>query len=180
MLYREDPENTFTPWRGAPIDGITHPINIGRDGMWSDEELAAIGLFRPEAANALNEGRILVSQSVKRISGVVKYVNVTEAEPDPSTDPRDYELTPGQFEYLLVDTELDDALEAAKSGAKSARGNSPADKELEAQFKMALKGLSFNFEATIGLIAALAAHIPAGVNVDETYLAPYWMKAAAQ
>lgn len=179
-LYYEKPDGVFTLWGGSPIDGIKHARNIGQSGMWSDEELAAIGLYRPEAATPLNEGRVLVSQSVKRVSGVVKYVNVTAAEPEPSTDPRDYELSAAQFEYLLVDSELDDALDAAKVSTKAARGNSPADKEAEAQFKMALKGSSFNFDATLAMVATLAPHIPVGVTLDEATLTPHWLKAAAQ
>ena len=178
-LYLEKPAGKFTPWNPKTrINGLLLPRNC--EALWSDDELSTYGLYRPAAANPLNPGRIAVSSSVKRVSGVVKWVNVTAAEPAPSTDPRDYELTPGQFEYLLVDTELDDALEAAKSSTKQARGASLAAKEAEARFKMALKGQSFNFDATLGLIAALAAHIPPGVTIDEPFLSPYWLKAAAQ
>lgn len=35
---------TQEEWRGERIDGIAHPRNIGQ--LWSDEELAAIGLER--------------------------------------------------------------------------------------------------------------------------------------
>lgn len=186
MLYREITPDKFIPWDKKPINGVALPRNFGSlklvDGSFahSDAELRVHDLCRPKDASPLDAGRVLVSRSVQRVGGVVKYVNVTDAKPAPSTDPRDYELSPAQFEYLLVDSELDDALETAKSSTKAARSNSPADKEAEALFKMALKGRSFNFDKTLGLIASLAAHTPADANLGETELTQFWLKAAAK
>ena len=41
MLIRTD---TLKPWRGEPLNDITHPLNI--EDVWTDGELAAVGLVK--------------------------------------------------------------------------------------------------------------------------------------
>lgn len=43
-----------TPWLGERIDGVLHPASIG--DLWSDAELAAIGLYRAYPPDEIPEG----------------------------------------------------------------------------------------------------------------------------
>ena len=79
MLYRETYPDTFEPWRGEPIDDIRHPLVI--ETAWSETELADIGLYEPAAADPVPDGKVIVSTSVQRVEGVVKWVNVLEDIP---------------------------------------------------------------------------------------------------
>lgn len=83
MLYLETTEG-FSPWVGAPIDGVLHPPGI--EQHWTAPELAAVGLYAPEPADPVPEGKIVVSTSVVRVGGVVKFVNVLEDAPTPTPD----------------------------------------------------------------------------------------------
>lgn len=73
MLYRETPPGTFTAWRGEPIDGVRHPPVI--EQVWSDQELAAIGLYRPAPAEPVPAGKVSTGLTVQRIAGVIRYVH---------------------------------------------------------------------------------------------------------
>lgn len=80
-LYLEISPNIFAPWQGEPINGIRYPRAIATN--WSDEDLAAIGLYSPADADPVPEGKIVTSQSVQRVEGVVKWVNELADAPDP-------------------------------------------------------------------------------------------------
>lgn len=79
-LYLEIYPDTFTPWGGEPINGIRYPLSIS---SWSLEDLAAIGLYNPEPADEVSEGKVVTGQSVKRVDGVVKWVYDLEDAPEP-------------------------------------------------------------------------------------------------
>jgi hypothetical protein len=51
-LYMMDGD-TRVPWKGEPIEGISHPRDIER--KWSESELLAIGLHKPEPAPEVSE-----------------------------------------------------------------------------------------------------------------------------
>ena len=72
MLYLENPADTFTAWSGEPINDVRHPRTI--EQVWSDEELATIGLYRPASPDPVPEGKVSISQTVQRVDGVVKVV----------------------------------------------------------------------------------------------------------
>lgn len=74
----------FQPWAGEAIDGVRHPLVI--EQVWSAQDLAAIGLYKPAAADPVPEGKIIVSTSVERVEGVVKYVHALEDAPLPSPE----------------------------------------------------------------------------------------------
>lgn len=98
-LYYEVEANVFTQWRGKPIDDIQHPRII--EQVWPDDELEAIGLFKPASSDPVPDGKIAVATNVERVDGVVKYVNTLEEAPAPSTDPVDYPLLPWQFKAMV-------------------------------------------------------------------------------
>jgi hypothetical protein len=81
-VYIEFPDNTFTAWTGTAIDGVKYPPNIG--ALWSDEDLAALRLYRPEPPEAVPDSKEVASTSVRRIDGVVRYVHEL-ADPPPPT-----------------------------------------------------------------------------------------------
>lgn len=75
MLYLEE-KNTFTPWtHGSPFpDGSRCSADI--ESLWSDEELAEKNLYRPAGADPVPDGKIIVSTSVERVEGAVKFVHI--------------------------------------------------------------------------------------------------------
>ena len=81
-LYLE--EGGFQPWAGEPIDGIRYPINI--EQLWTDDELAAINLYRP-VVPAVPFGKVVTHKTVQRVDGVVTFVYTLNdgqtAPPDP-------------------------------------------------------------------------------------------------
>lgn len=81
MLYLETSTSPFPAWAGEPINGIRYPRAIAT--KWSDEDLAAIGLCRPAAADPVPEGKIVTGQSVQRVEGVVKWVYDLADAPEP-------------------------------------------------------------------------------------------------
>lgn len=80
-LHREIEPGTFTAWDGEALNGIRYPHAIATN--WSDEDLAAIGLYCPVDADPVPEGKIVIGQSVQRVNGVVKWVNELEDAPEP-------------------------------------------------------------------------------------------------
>lgn len=110
MLYLESTDG-FTPWAGEAIDDVRHPLII--ESVWSGEELAAIGLYKPAAADPVPDGKVIASTSVERVGGVVTFVNVLEDAPAPSTDPADYPLLPWQFKAMVMYLDGDADIRAA-------------------------------------------------------------------
>lgn len=74
-VYLEN-AGAFTQWRGEPIGGIIHSTQIA--ALWSDAELAEVGLYRPAAADPIPAGHRVTATSVQRVSGVVKFVFSSE------------------------------------------------------------------------------------------------------
>lgn len=72
MLYRETFEG-FVPWRGERLDGVLYPLTI--EGMWSESDLAGIGLYHPAPAVPVPEDKVVLRSSVQRVEGVVRFVN---------------------------------------------------------------------------------------------------------
>lgn len=103
MLYLEN-NGTFTPWSGERIGGISHPSNI--ENLWSDFDLAVWGLYKPEAADEIPEGKIVSGITVQRVNGVVKYVNTLVDAPLVDR------VTARQFKLALLAMGYLDAVEA--------------------------------------------------------------------
>ncbi|MCX5518430.1 DUF4376 domain-containing protein [Kaistia defluvii] len=84
QLFKEVSPNVFSAWSASErINGDLYSENIAE--LWPDAELAALGLFRPAPAEDVPAGMEVVSSSVQRVSGVVRFVNVTQpAKIDPS------------------------------------------------------------------------------------------------
>lgn len=98
MLYKETTDG-FAPWNPAePIGDTRYPPNIGQ--LWTPAELAAVGLFEPEPADATPEGKIVTGTSVQRVGGVVKFVSTFADAPAPT--PADTPLTMRQLRLGLL------------------------------------------------------------------------------
>jgi len=86
-LWLENPTETFNPYYGQPIpteiegpegpeiDDVSYPANIV--DLWTTEQLNAIGLFVP-VRDPVASGKRIASSIVKRVDGVVKYVDTYE------------------------------------------------------------------------------------------------------
>lgn len=83
MLYVET-SNIFAPWAGESINGKRYPPAVEN---WSDTQLAEVGLYRPQEAEPVPGGKIVISRSVQRVDGVVRWVNELADAPEP--DPAD-------------------------------------------------------------------------------------------
>lgn len=73
MTLYLDTQGSFTPWAGEALTSIKHPLAI--ETLWTDQQLAAIKLYRPAPADPIPAGMISAGLSVQRIGGVVKYVH---------------------------------------------------------------------------------------------------------
>lgn len=105
-LYLET-ENGFNPWHGERINDVLYPLNI--EQLWPEGELEALNLYTPQSADEVPEGKVVTSQSVQRIDGVVKYVYTLEdyVEPVP------YIVTRRQAKLALHDAGLLPSVEPA-------------------------------------------------------------------
>lgn len=79
MLYLETPFG-FVPWSGENINDVRHPKSI--ESVWSDEELAAIGLYKPVASDPVPDGKIIASTIAERVGDTVKFVNILIDDPN--------------------------------------------------------------------------------------------------
>jgi len=82
-LYLENPPNTFSIWSGErlPTNGALYPIGI--ENSWSTSDLNEIKLFKPADAVPVPAGKTVVSTTVQRVSGLVRYVNTLVNTPTP-------------------------------------------------------------------------------------------------
>lgn len=81
-LYLEGPANTFSAWRGTPINGVWYPRDI--ESKWAPKDLAGIGLYAPLSAEPVPEGKRSTGRTVQRVNGDVKFVHALEDMPEPS------------------------------------------------------------------------------------------------
>lgn len=80
-LYRLD----LTKWHPEErIDGVLYPSNIA--WLWSQAQLADIGLYKPVPADPAPEGYRVVSTSAQLVDGAPKYVHELEVEPAPTVE----------------------------------------------------------------------------------------------
>lgn len=66
-------EGAYAPWTGEPIDGVRHPLSI--EDAWTADELAAIGLYIPAAADPVPLGKVSTGVTVEDVAGVPTYVH---------------------------------------------------------------------------------------------------------
>lgn len=104
MLYLETPEG-FVPWRGEPINNTRYPLNIGT--LWTAQDLAEIGLYKPEET-PVPEGKRIVSSIVAKVEGVVRWVHTLEDIP--AATPADFPLSDRQLRIGLITSGVDLAL----------------------------------------------------------------------
>lgn len=79
-LYRIE-NNEAVKWVGEPIDGVRHSLSI--EYKWSQQELEAIGLYKPADADLIPEGKFSTGREVQLIDKVVKWVHTLEDSVDP-------------------------------------------------------------------------------------------------
>jgi len=79
MLYRETAPNVFTRWAGERINDIAYPRSI--ETKWSEADLAEIELYKPAPADPIPEGKVVTNRRVKRVDGIVRWVNDLEDAP---------------------------------------------------------------------------------------------------
>lgn len=92
----------------------------------------------------------------------------------PSTDPRDYTLTPTQWRHMVRSAGLWDHIDTVKAYLKS------NDLSAWAGLMETLEGNQFDFDATLAQIASFAPLL-AGVTLPgEAALTPLWIAAAAR
>lgn len=100
MLYLETSDG-FVPWNGQIINGIIYPRDIAH--TWSAEDLAAIGLYEPLPADGVPEGKYIVSTSVQRVEGEVKFVHELDDIPEPpAPTPETHPLSMRQLRLGLL------------------------------------------------------------------------------
>jgi hypothetical protein len=90
-------------WEGELIREYRYPRSI--EILWTDAELAAIGLYRPLPADPIPDGKRATGESVQIVDGDVKVVLDLEdipTPPPPSTDPADYPLSMRQLRLGLL------------------------------------------------------------------------------
>lgn len=63
-------------WRGEAIDDVRYPLSIAV--LWSDAELAAIGLFKPLPADPVPAGKVSAGTTVELVNGQPKSVHQLE------------------------------------------------------------------------------------------------------
>lgn len=96
MLYKETKDG-FELWLGEPVNGVRHPPNV--ETLWTPAELEAVGLYKP-VETPVPEGKAIVSETVARVDGVVRYVYTLTDAPPP--DPNDFPLSDRQLRLGLV------------------------------------------------------------------------------
>lgn len=94
MLYRIS-NNTAVEWKGEAIDSILHPTII--EVFWTEQQLNEIGLYKLVSADAVPEGKKVVSSSIEVVDGRPKTVNTLE-----DISPADYSLTARQLRLGLI------------------------------------------------------------------------------
>lgn len=87
--------NTPVEWHGERINDVSYPLGI--EQSWSDDDLAALGLYRASAADPVPAGQIITASSVQLVDGKLKWVNTTRA-----AVPSDFQLTKRQVCAALI------------------------------------------------------------------------------
>lgn len=107
-LYRENPPGAFTRWDGTTrVNGVLYPLHI--EQLWSAEDLAVLKLFVPADADPIPEGKVSTGTTVRRVSGVVKFVHDLEDAPVAGPQP----ITMRQVRLALLQAGLLSNVEAA-------------------------------------------------------------------
>jgi hypothetical protein len=73
-------DDGLVPWNGEPINGTSHPRNI--EQLWSDEELAAVGLCRVED-QPVPADKVARDWTLEKTPEGVENVPVLEDKPPP-------------------------------------------------------------------------------------------------
>lgn len=133
--------DSLTIWLGEPINGIRHPLNIGE--LWSDQELADVGLGRVTPFFLPPGHRVIGSTWLEKVEGVI--YERADVEAIPPAVPA--EISDRQFFQALALSEIitnEEALLAVKVGeipaALSAIVNSITDPVERFSAEMLLSG----------------------------------------
>lgn len=84
-LYLEIESGSFELFDGSQLlgsgDGAYRVNAAAVEACWSVEACEAVGLYRPEAADAVPDGKIVTGTTVQRVGGVVKFVHTLADAP---------------------------------------------------------------------------------------------------
>jgi len=102
-------DNNPVPWKGEPINGISHPRNI--EQLWSDAELQNIGLYKLIPGDDIPEGKEIQSESIQWVNGQVKVVRIFQ-DVDMSRRRDSMEISRLQLKAILLQYGLLSAVQA--------------------------------------------------------------------
>lgn len=97
MLYQII-NNTAVAWAGEPINDVRHPLSI--ENLWTENQLNEVGLYKLVAADAIPDGKEVVSSTISIVNGRPKRVNTLQDIP--ALNPADYVLTARQIRLGLI------------------------------------------------------------------------------
>lgn len=86
MIFREVSPDVFERWTGGDVGELRLPPVGEVAANWSDDELEAIGLYRLPDPDPDPAGKVIVSRSVQRVEGVVKWVYELADAPAPTPE----------------------------------------------------------------------------------------------
>lgn len=130
----------LAPWAGERIGDVQHSPQI--EALWTDEQLAEIGLYRPEPGEDPPEGYQVASSAPQWIDGVMRYVNVFEPIP---------------YERRRVDKWLIVNRIAAEGKGAEAKAllDAPGNEVAFFQWIAPIQSVYFDDEATVAMIEYL-------------------------
>lgn len=109
-------------WPGDRIDGVSYPRNIG--AVWSDVDLASIGLAKPLDADDVPDGKQSTAKVVRTVNGVPKWVSELEDVPPPSPEEIGSEVQNRIFARASQNTQMN--MSAARAAGIMGAGDQAA------------------------------------------------------
>lgn len=172
-LYLEGPADTFSAWRGTPINDVWYPQDI--EAKWSSNELAAIGLYIPLPAEPVPEGKRSTGTAVQRVNGDVKFVHALEDIPAPTKQEllayaaeKRWEKEASGVTVNGVVVMTDERSQGLINGAYNmAKENS----ELTFEFKAASGWLTLDAATVIAIGMAVGAHVQTCFAIEKAVAA---------
>lgn len=172
-LYLEGPADTFSAWRGTPINDVWYPRDI--EAKWSSNDLAAIGLYIPLPADPVPEGKVSTGKAVQRVNGEVRFVHVLEDVPAPSKSELlayaaelRWQKEIGGIEINGAQVMTDRVSQSLISGAFSLVQHDP---ETVIDFKMADGWVQLDAGTMTALAVAVRKHIQACFAIEKSVAA---------
>lgn len=172
-LYLEGPADTFSAWRGTPINDVWYPRDI--EAKWEAKDLATIGLYAPLPADPVPDGKVSTGKTVQRVNGEVRFVHALKDVPAPSksellayaADLR-WQKEIGGIEINGAQVMTDRVSQSLISGAFSLVQHDP---ETVIDFKMADGWVQLDAGTMTALAVAVGKHIQACFAIERAVAA---------